>query len=577
MIINKLKDILLKEANRKRLFKKVKENLKNSNLIKSKPRKSKTGRIYVYDKALIEAKLPIGLKVNYVFDKKTGLVAITPSKDSDSSLDTVTISRKASGKNVNPLIDIRKGEITEFLKDFSNFEIEIYNETILLRGFSEEKKDSLDSLKTLLETIPCDDVKSSKNGKVLSLKKKATVKREIIFKKKDIEKHYLKMVSGGGNSSFEQLSFEAFLNAEATPASNYSNVGGNKPRFNVVSPLKTEEDLAFAVKMASLCCGAGVLDKGFIDSGFKATFALDIEPDMVKTYVANLGNHAVVGDLSAFDISTIKSEGVKVLTVGTPCQDLSNANRVTGKILDTPKNLLIRKVIDTVKHLKDLDVFIIENVPQLLTKGKKFVDEIKERLSDFEITVNKVNSADFGSAQSRERAIIIGSKIGKIELKAPSVRLYKTVRQAFEGITEDTPNQQDYSKSGELVQERMAYVKPGGNFKDIPEELRGKGVHSNSYRRLEWDKPSITIANPRKSCLMPPVGNRILSVRECAALFDLPHTFEFFGSLANKQQMIANAVPLALSKAIAAAVKKAFLNFYGDKCKFEDTLALSTI
>lgn len=577
MIINKFKNILLKEKKKKEVFKNLKKKLRNADLLKSKNNTSKTGRIYVSDKALIDANLPIGSKVNYAFDKKTGLVAITLSEKENSNLDTVSVTPKASGKNINPLVDIRNGEIMDALKGFSNFEIEIYKETILLRGFSEENKDSLDSMKSLLETIPCDDAKSTTSAKVLNLKKKSVVKREVIFKKKDIAEHYLKMVSGEGTSSFEQLTFDAFLNAEATPVSDYSNIGLDKPRFNVVSPLKTEEDLAFSVKMASLCCGAGVLDKGFIDSGFKATFALDIEPDMVKTYVANLGNHAIVGDLSTFDISTIESDGVKVLAVGTPCQDFSNANRVTGKILDTPKNLLIRRVIDTVKHLKDLDVFVIENVPQLLTKGKKFVDEIKERLSDFEITVNKVNSADFGSAQSRERAIIIGSKIGKIELKAPVVRLYKTVRQAFEGITDDTPNQQDYSKSGELVQERMSYVKPGGNFKDIPEELRGKGVHSNSYRRLEWDKPSITIANPRKSCLMPPVGNRILSVRECAALFDLPHTFEFFGSLANKQQMIANAVPLALSKAIAEAVKKAFIDFYGDKCRFESGFALATI
>lgn len=218
--------------------------------------------------------------------------------------------------------------------------------------------------------------------------------------------------------------------------------------------------------------------------------------------------------------------------------------------------------------MPSLDVFVIENVPQLLTKGKQFVEEIKERLSGFEITINKVNSAHYGSAQVRERAIIIGSKIGKIELPKPIVRLYKTVRQAFEGLTDSTPNQLDYSKSGEEVKERMSYVQPGGNFKDIPEHLRGKGVHSNSYKRLEWDKQSITIANPRKSCVMPPEGNRILSVRECARLFDLPDSFKFVGTLANKQQMIANAVPLTLATAIAKAVKKAFIDFYGDRCQF---------
>ena len=96
------------------------------------------------------------------------------------------------------------------------------------------------------------------------------------------------------------------------------------------------------------------------------------------------------------------------------------------------------------------------------------------------------------------------------------MRLYKTVRQAFEGLHDGIPNQLDYSKSKPDTMKRMSFVPQGGNFKDIPEEYRGKGTHSNSYRRLAWDEPSITIANPRKSNLMPPEGNRMLSVRECA-------------------------------------------------------------
>ena len=98
-------------------------------------------------------------------------------------------------------------------------------------------------------------------------------------------------------------------------------------------------------------------------------------------------------------------------------------------------------------------------------------------------------------------------------------------------------------------------------------------THSNSYRRLAWDEPSITIANPRKSNLMPPEGNRMLSVRECARLFDLPDTFIFTGTLANKQQMIANAVPLSLSTAIAKIIKEAF-EFYDAQCIEKELLGI---
>ena len=473
----------------------------------------------------------------------------------------LSVSKRKRKTHINPVIDIRRKAI---LADFSKYkyvEADIYGDEVVIRGFDDINESKI--VEDLIESR-----KNSENKcKILDITKRLELKREIKLSRQYVQEVLLAKASGDTSYGYEQMTFDYMWDnfAEVNQSVNATTSTITKSRY--------KEDLGIAMNMISFCSGAGVLDKGFIDQGFEGLLAMDIEEDMVKTYNANLGNHAIVADLSTYDFNNLpKDKQPKIIVAGSPCQDLSNANRVTGKILDSEKNLLIRKIIDAIKHLPSLDVFVIENVPQLLTKGKKFVDEIKERLSDFEITINKVNSGDFGSAQLRERAIIIGSKIGKIELKAPPVRLYKTVRQAFAGLTNETPNQLDYTKSGEEVQRRMSYVTPGGNFKDIPEELRGKGVHSNSYRRLEWDKPSITIANPRKSCLMPPEGNRILSVRECARLFDLPDNFKFLGKLASMQQMIANAVPLALSTAIAKQVKSAFINHYGERCKFTNDL-----
>jgi len=87
--------------------------------------------------------------------------------------------------------------------------------------------------------------------------------------------------------------------------------------------------------------------------------------------------------------------------------------------------------------------------------------------------------------------------------------------------------------------ERIKHVQQGGNVKDIPEEIRPKGQHSDMYKRLEWDKPSITIVNPRKAMLLHPTENRILSIRECCRLFSLPDNFIFKGSLSAMQESIA--------------------------------------
>lgn len=508
--------------------------------IKKRFIETKNHRIYIQDSELVKTVFQPGQKYNFEFDKNNGSVLKIFIDDNGKRI----VSKRKRKNYINPVIDIRAKYILNQFSNYDKVEIEIYKDEILVRGLSDIKE-----LKTNFDIL---------TDKVVELHSKVKIKKEIILPKKYINDLYLKKVSNGVNTKFEQIRFESLF--EENKLSHIS-ISSN---YNTKNTKEYNRDVHIALRLVSLFSGVGVLDKGFIDEGFAPQIAIELEHDMVETYKANLGNHAIQGDLNKYDIRTIPDG--EILIGGSPCQDFSNANRRTGKILDSPKNLLIRKYIEVAKHMKSLKVFVLENVSQLITKGKKFIDEVKQQLSDFEITINKVNSADFSSAQNRERVIIIGSKIGKIELKKPLVKLYKTVRQAFEGLTRDTLNQLDYSKPKEETIFKMSFIPQGGNFKDIPEQYRGKGCHSNVYRRLEWDKQSITIANVRKSNILHPEENRILSVRECARLFDLPDTFKFLGKLSNKQQAIANAVPLNLARAIAKTVKNAFDKFnYSNK------------
>ena len=509
----------------KKVIKNAFDHIKEA--IKKRVIDTKNHRIYIQDSELVKTAFEPGRKYNFEFDKKNKSV-LKIFIDDDGKR---TVSKRQRKGYVNPVIDIRTKNVLSQFNNYDKVEIEIYENEILVRGLSKVKE-------------------SVSKEKVINITSKLEVKKEVSFSKKYINELYLKKVSNSFDTSFEQISFESLIESSNLSAINISS------KYNVENVEKYNKDIKTSLRLVSLFSGAGILDKGFIDQGFIPKIAIELEHDMVKTYKYNLGNHVVQGDLSTYDISTIPD--AEILIGGSPCQDFSNENRITGKILDSPKNLLIRKYIEVAKHMKSLKVFVLENVMQLITKGDKFVQEIKERLSDFEITINKVNSIDYGTAQNRERVIIIGSKIGKIELKKPVIKLYKTVRQAFEGLTNETPNQLDYSKPKEETIRRMSFVPPGGNFKDIPEEYRTKGNHSNLYRRIEWNKQSITITNPRKANILHPEENRILSVRECARLFDIPDTFKFFGTLPNKQQMIANPVVLNLATAIAKIVKNTF-------------------
>lgn len=343
------------------------------------------------------------------------------------------------------------------------------------------------------------------------------------------------------------------------------------------------EDAKSHIKIASYFAGAGLLDQGFKEAGFEIVFALEKDKAAAETYRANHGNHILVEDITQFDASVL--EGIEVAIAGPPCQGLSPVNRKTNiknrNWLDNPNNILIKSYLEKLKQMPDLKVFILENSSRLLNFGDGIiVKEICEELPEFEFTYGILNSADFMSPQDRKRTIVIGSKIGKIDLPTPIVSPdnYKTVGEALEGITEDLPNQNDISISKPATKERMCFVPKGGNWRDIPKKLLpknfGDNTHSSIYRRLELDKPSIAITNVRKSNILHPLFDRILSIREVARLFDLKDDFVFKGSLSAMQQQAANGVTVNMARAIG---NKIFETFEKVKYKLKESVGANII
>lgn len=146
-------------------------------------------------------------------------------------------------------------------------------------------------------------------------------------------------------------------------------------------------------------------------------------------------------------------------------------------------------------------------------------------------------------------------------MKLPDVKVVnaKTVRDALEKVNANWYNYDDVTFPSEKTQQKMSYVKPGGNWRDIPPEIGGYGpnTQSNIMRRLDPDKPSISLSNFRKSNILHPSENRILSVSEAAAIMGLDKHFRFIcDSLSAKQQMVANGVTQAIGNFVKNAVLK---------------------
>jgi site-specific DNA-cytosine methylase len=118
------------------------------------------------------------------------------------------------------------------------------------------------------------------------------------------------------------------------------------------------------------------------------------------------------------------------------------------------------------------------------------------------------------------------------------------------------------SRHADYVIQRYRKIPPGGNWESISDDLTNytavERTHSNIYRRLTWDDPSITIGHYRKSMLVHPEQHRGLSLREASRLQSFPDWFRFAGTangngggLVHKQQQLANAVSPLVSRAIA--------------------------
>jgi len=235
---------------------------------------------------------------------------------------------------------------------------------------------------------------------------------------------------------------------------------------------------------------------------------------------------------------------------------------------------------------------------------------------EYSIGKNIVNSAVYGTPQKRNRFVMIGVRHDvtcSSEVSISNIGLLKedeffTVKNAIADLDEhetfkeitiadqfilkqpmpDNPlgkYLQDSTKVYNHVNTnsrnkallRFKALKPGENFHDLDKDL--KDTYSNPertqntiYQRLDYNKPSGTVLNVRKSMWIHPSKDRSLSIREAARLQSFPDSYIFMGTKDSQYQQVGNAVPPLLGRAIAEHV----LFLLGDEPteKLEDIIKL---
>jgi DNA (cytosine-5)-methyltransferase 1 len=113
------------------------------------------------------------------------------------------------------------------------------------------------------------------------------------------------------------------------------------------------------------------------------------------------------------------------------------------------------------------------------------------------------------------------------------------------------------TKTTETAMERFRALKQGQNFHALNDDLKTNTytdvsrTQNTIYLRLNYDEPSGTVVNVRKSMWIHPTLDRAVSVREAARLQTFPDSFVFCGSKDKQYQQVGNAVPPIMAKSIA--------------------------
>lgn len=334
--------------------------------------------------------------------------------------------------------------------------------------------------------------------------------------------------------------------------------------------------------LIDLFAGCGGLALGFMQEGFRPVAAVELDRDAAETYQANVDSR-----IEAVDIATVRKwPKVAVVIGGPPCQGFS---QLGSRDPDDPRNRLWREYVRVLDE-SGANVFLMENVPQLLHSDQFDLFRRSVVRRGFTILSGVLNAADYGVPQARRRAIVIGSRFGEPlfpeRTNGPlslSGAPYVTVRDAWsaapelarEPTGENRHTSRPNVRAGSVLRYK-AVPKNGGNRFQMQANLEQAGRRdlvppcwrkkstgtTDVFGRLWWDRPSVTIRTeffkPEKGRYLHPSADRAITIREAARLQSFPDSFVFpeGQSMVSVARQVGNAVPPKLANALARAIRE---------------------
>jgi DNA (cytosine-5)-methyltransferase 1 len=330
--------------------------------------------------------------------------------------------------------------------------------------------------------------------------------------------------------------------------------------------------------LLSLFCGPGGLDIGFEQTGFSPLLALDKDSAAVESYNWNRNNSktGVVFDLSevgASEIDTIlklwderAGKGIAPIGIigGPPCQSFSVSN--VHRLSDDPRAKLplsYAKILDAINKRFDLEFFLFENVAGLGNRPHSdslelFIGAFEN--AGFDVKQFYLEAADFGLPQYRKRMFLVGfnnARYRKAQYVPPKGEgSFVTVRDVLGDLPEPLYFAKGLNPKDFGLHPNHWCMNPKSK-KFLNGTLKPGEMLGRSFRMLNWEDRSWTVAYGHREVHVHPNGRRRLSVYEAMILQGFPQEYELRGTLSAQIRQVSDAVPPPLAGALAESILKA--------------------
>jgi DNA (cytosine-5)-methyltransferase 1 len=351
-------------------------------------------------------------------------------------------------------------------------------------------------------------------------------------------------------------------------------------------------------------CGAGGFSEGFKQMGFEIICGYDHWKPAVDTFNHNFNLKCGQKNILDFEISIDEINelpNTDIILGSPPCVSFSSSNKSgnADKSLGLKLTETYLRVVAVKKHQPNsiLKAWFMENVvnsKRYLQTAYTFKDlgltewANKNRISPIKIAIDLydnstiINSADYGSYQSRKR-VISGEIIKKQKLIIPipthgnsNPLPYNSIRKIRDNFPSPFQKQSirvinDIQYPITLEQNSISdHFYDTGIYKVEWKFSKHRKVNHPYMGKMSFpeneSKPSRTItatkiSNSRESIIYKSEINRIgdgeyrlPTVREAAIIMGFPISYQFIGSENAKWRLIGNAVCCGVSKALAGVV-----------------------